>query len=308
MTDLLLVSIRFALFANLMLIAGLAAFPLYALTPGEQRDCETGRLLHRPQLWLCLFALLLSFGGMAALTAAMQGVGALAIDRGMFLAMVRETDVGAAWLVRSAALLVAVAAALWLDRSPTLAAAILFAAGSAALATLAWAGHAAATDGALGWLHRANDALHMIAAAIWLGAIAAFLLLLRPGAPWSEARLAVAARSLDQFARIGTLCVLVIAATGLVNSQIVIGAANIARSAASPYGQLLAAKLLLFAAMLVIAAANRWRLTPALRQGAATPDQALTAMHTSLMLEAAAGLAILGLVAWFGMLDPFATG
>ncbi len=314
MTDLLLVIIRFALFANLMVLAGLAAFPLYALTH-EERNREPGSLLYRPQPWLGALALILSFVGMAALTAAMQGVGVLAIDPAMLVAMVRETDVGTAWLVRSAALLVAVGAALWLDRKPTLAAAILFAAGSTALATLAWAGHAGAAEGALGWLHRTNDVLHMIAAAVWLGAIAAFLLLLRPGASWNEGRLSVVARSLDQFARVGTACVLVIAATGLINSEIIIGTANIARSAASPYGQLLAAKLFLFAAMLVIAAANRWRLTPALRQAAATPDalradpaRAVAAMHTSLMLEAAAGLAILALVAWLGMLDPFAAG
>lgn len=308
MTDLLLMGVRFALFANLMLIAGLAAFPLFALTRAERREREPASLFFRPQPWLCAFALLLSVGGMAVLTAAMQGVGVFAVDPAMLLAMVRETDVGAAWLVRIAALLVAVAASFWLGRRPTLAAAILFAAGSTALSSLAWAGHAGATEGAAGWLHRASDALHMIAAAIWLSAIAAFLLLLRPGA--RDARLDLAARSLDQFARIGTLCVLVIAATGLINGQIVIGAAHVPQSLASPYGQLLLLKLLMFAAMLGLAAANRWRLTPALRTAVGGPGtdpaRAATAIRASLLLEAAAGLAILALVAWLGMLEPFA--
>ncbi|MBJ7438364.1 MAG: copper homeostasis membrane protein CopD [Sphingopyxis sp.] len=310
MTDLLLMGVRFALFANLMLIAGLAAFPLYVLTPAERRDRALASPFFRPQPWLCAFALLLSVGGMAVLTAAMQGVGVFAVDTAMFLAMIRETDVGAAWLVRIAALLVAVAASFRLGRRPTPAAAILFAAGSAALTTLAWAGHAGATEGAAGWLHRASDALHMIAAAIWLGAIAAFLLLLRPGAPGREARLALAARGLDQFARVGTLCVLVIAATGLINGQIVIGAAHVTQSLASPYGRLLLVKLMLFAAMLGLAAANRWRLTPALRAAVASPDadpgSAAAAIRASIQLEVAAGLAILALLAWLGMLEPFA--
>lgn len=301
--------VRFALFANLMLIAGLAAFPLFALTRAERREREPTSLFFQPQPWLCAFALLLSVGGMAVLTAAMHGVGVFAVDPAMFLAMIRETDVGAAWLVRIGALLVAVAASFRLSRRPTLAAAILFAAASTALATLAWAGHAGATEGAAGWLHRASDALHMIAAAIWLGAIAAFLLLLRPGAPVREGRLALAARSLDQFARIGTLCVLVIAATGLINGQIVVGAAHVPQSLASPYGQLLFVKLLLFAAILGLAAANRWRLPPALRTAVANPDAdpaiAAAAIRASLLLEAAAGLAILALVAWLGMLEPF---
>ena len=162
-------------------------------------------------------------------------------------------------------------------------------------------------------MHRANDAIHMIAAAVWFGAIAAFLLLLRPGDPPGTERVALAARSLDQFARVGTLCVLVIAATGLVNSQIIIGVENVGRSIVSPYGQLLVAKLILFAAMLALAGVNRWRLTPALQASIASPDEigadsslAVSAMRRSLVLEASAGLAILALVAWFGTLEPFA--
>jgi putative copper resistance protein D len=302
--------VRFALFANLMLIAGLAAFPLFALTRAERREREPTSLFFQPQPWLCAFALLLSVGGMTVLTAAMQGVGVFAVDPAMFVAMIRETNVGAAWLVRIGALLVAVAASFRLGRRPTLAAAILFAAASTALASLAWAGHAGATEGAGGWLHRASDALHMIAAAIWLGAIAAFLLLLRSGVPGREARLALAARSLDQFARVGTFCVIVIAATGLINGQIVIGAAHVTQSLASPYGQLLLVKLLLFAAMLGLAAANRWRLTPALRTAVASPDtvpaRAAAAIRVSLLFEVAAGLVILALVAWLGMLEPIA--
>lgn len=174
---------------------------------------------------------------------------------------------------------------------------------------LAWSGHAGSSEAIAGWIHRTSDALHMMAAAIWLGAIAGFLLLLRPGEPVARDRLAMAARSLDRFAPVGTICVLVIAATGLVNGQMIVGAANIGRSIASPYGQLLAIKLVLFAAMLGLAAANRWRLAPALGRAFDEPDtdpaSAARAMRRSLILEALAGLAILALVAWFGMLEPF---
>src|SRR3546814_9195933 len=88
---------------------------------------------------------------------------------------------------------------------------------------------------------------------------------------------------------------LVIAATGLINSQMIVGAENLGRSLASPYGQLLLAKLALFGLMLALAAANRWRLTPALAVAAAgddaesvdsDPDAALAAMRRSLIIEA----------------------
>src|SRR3546814_8332715 len=97
----------------------------------------------------------------------------------------------------------------------------------------------------------------------------------------------VCSSDLDQFSRACTICVLVIAATGLINSQMIVGAENLGRSLSSPYGQLLLAKLALFALMLALAAANRWRLTPALAAAAdddaesvdSDPDAALAAMR-----------------------------
>jgi putative copper resistance protein D len=309
MADLLLMGVRFALFAVLMLIAGLAALPLHALEPGDRRNPGPGSIVARPLPWLCAAALLLSLLGMAVLTASMQGVGLFAIDPAMVAALVRETDVGTAWLVRMAALLVATVGAFRIARNPEAAATIVAVAAAVALTTLAWSGHAGASEGTAGWIHRASDALHMLAAAIWLGAIAGFLLLLRPSKPASRDRLAKTARSLDRFAPVGTICVFVIAATGLVNGQMIVGAGNIGRSIGSPYGQLLAIKLVLFAAMLGLAAANRWRLTPALGRALDEPDidpaSAARAMRHSLILEALTGLAILALVAWFGMLEPF---
>jgi putative copper resistance protein D len=312
--DPVLIGIRFALYADLMLIAGLAAFPLYALTRSERLGTQPMAAIWRLERWLCAAGLLLSTLGMGVLAASMQGVGFLSLEFQPFWDLVRETDVGMAWIYRSAALLLALAAAIWLTRWPATAAAILAAAGSVAVATLVWSGHAGATEGAAGTIHRISDILHMIAAAVWIGAIGAFLLLVTPQSIRElPGGLRIAARSLDQFSLIGTICVLIIAATGLINSQFIVGAENLGRSLSSPYGQLLLAKLALFGLMLALAAANRWRLTPALAAAAGgntenidtDPDAALAAMRKSLIIEAAAALAILALVAWFGTLEPF---
>src|SRR3546814_16829471 len=93
-------------------------------------------------------------------------------------------------------------------------------AGSVAVATLVWAGHAGATEGTAGTVHRVSDILHLIAAAAWIGAIGAFLILIAPQ-PLREwpGGLQIAARSLDQFSRVGTICVLVTAATGPLTNQ-----------------------------------------------------------------------------------------
>ncbi|WP_194954609.1 copper homeostasis membrane protein CopD [Sphingopyxis solisilvae] len=310
MGDIVLIGIRFALYADLMLIAGLAVFPLYALTRSERHAPQPMAAIWRTQRWLSVAGLLLSGLGMEALAASMQGVSLFSLESQPFWDLVRETDAGWAWMVRTAALLVALAAALWMTRWPSTATAIVAAAGSVAVATLVWSGHAGATEGAAGTVHRISDILHMIAAAVWIGAIGAFLWLTAPKRiRESPDGPQMAARSLDQFSRVGTICVLIITATGLLNGQMIVGMDNLGQSLASPYGQLLFAKLWLFAAMLALAAANRWRLTPKLRaaiaSGESDPDRMLAAMRKSLALEAAAALLILALVAWFGTLEPF---
>ena len=315
MGDPVLIGIRFALYADLMLIAGLAAFPLYALTRSERLGPQPMAAIWRAERWLCAAGLLLSALGMGVLAASMQGVGLFSLEFQPFWDLVRETDVGWGWIYRSAALLLALAVAICMTRRPTTAAAMLAAAGSVAVATLVWSGHAGATEGAMGTVHRISDILHMIAAAVWIGAIGAFLLLISPQhIRETPEGLRIAARSLDQFSLVGTICVLIIAATGLINSQLIVGVDNLGRSLGSPYGQLLLAKLALFALMLALAAAHRWRLTPALAAAVAgadtesvdaDPDPAIAAMRKSLIIEAAAALAILALVAWFGTLEPF---
>lgn len=314
MDDPVLIGIRFALYADLMLIAGLAAFPIYALSSSERLGPQPMAAIWRLERWLCAAGLLLSTLGMAVLAASMQGVGLLSLELHSFYDLVRETDVGMAWIYRNAALFLALMAAIWLTRWHMIAAVLLTAAGSVAVATLVWSGHAGATEGALGAVHRTSDILHLIAAAIWIGAIGAFLLLISPqyirDLPngWRTA-----ARSLEKFSSVGTVCVLVIAATGLINGQMIVGFENIGRSLALPYGQLLVAKLALFVLMLVLAAANRWRLTPALGAVAASsdtesmdaePNAALAVMRKSLIIEALAAIAILALIAWLGTLEP----
>lgn len=292
--------IRFALFADLMLVLGLAAFLLYALRPAEREDPRILSGLIAPQPWLCGLALLASFGGMLSLTANMQGIAVGDIGLSLLASMVADTDVGKAWVVRMLALVVATAAAIQLDRRPVPAATALSATSAIALASLVWSGHAAAGEGLAGTGHRIADALHMIAAGVWIGAIAAFLILLRPTADCAQqARTALAAHSLAKFTRVGTICVLGIAATGLINLQMITG---IGRIPNSPYGHLLVAKLALFGIMLALAALNRWRLSPALE--AADNETSIGAIRRSLAMEASAAAAILALVAVLGMLEP----
>lgn len=301
-----MVAVRLGLYLSLMLLVGLAAFPLYALRAGERAESRM-LSLHRPLLLWCGVAVVLSALGLLMLIAAMMGTSILAVDRETTLAILLATPVGTAWLVRMAALAAALLALLLLKRAVILRFASVLLMGGIALATLVWTGHAGATEGTAGSLHKISDILHMLASAVWLGGIAAFLMLLRNAAGDDGGlRLVVGHRALDDFARVGAISVAVIVVTGLINGQILVGLSNVPALWTNTYGRLLLFKLGLVAIMLLLAAKNRWRLTPAL--GNALPggntQQAVAALRYSLLLEAAAALAILALVAWLGMLEP----
>ncbi|MFC4256023.1 copper homeostasis membrane protein CopD [Altererythrobacter xixiisoli] len=304
MENLPVIAIRFALYAVLMVLAGLPAFSLYALPQRERSGAVLP--LTGIAVTLALLGLLLSALGMIALVAAMMGTGLWPVDWEMLGGVVQQSAIGTAWIVRMAALTVALLAALALRRFPLPARIMLVASAGVAIVTLVWTGHAGASEGMIGTIHQVSDAVHMLAAAVWIGALVGFCLLLQPGRASQPQRVAIAARALEQFARIGTIAVLLIVATGLINGIILLGLPSLVALVAlvaSFYGQLLLVKLALFAAMLGLAGANRWRFTPGLRAGHA-PDSALGHLRRSLALETGAALAILGVVAWLGTLDP----
>ena len=304
-----MIVIRLGLFLSLMVLMGLAVFPLYALRGTERLEGKILTLKGALIFWSSA-AIILSVLGFLALMAAMMGTSIADIDWEMCRSILFETPIGTAYLIRMAALVAALLAALAINRSDEQRLIAVTVASSIALGTLVWTGHAGATEGPLGSLHKASDILHMLAAAVWLGGIAAFLKLLQaPDDELGGDRLTVAHRTLDSFSRVGTVCIAVIVVTGLINGQILVGLSNITTLFQSTYGQLLVLKLALVGAMLLLGAKNRWRLTPnlglALSEGSSAT--AVAALRTSLLLEAGAALVILGLVAWLGTLEPTAS-
>ncbi len=174
-------------------------------------------------------------------------------------------------------------------------------------ASFAWMGHGAATPGAAGLLHTASDVLHMLAAGVWIGALVVFLvLLLTDGHQPVEARHSLHA-ALHGFSGVGSALVAVLVATGLINSWFTVGLARLPSLLTTPYGQLLSVKVLLFLGMLGLAAANRFHLTPRLGlalERRAPPLAAIAALRRSLLWETGLAIAVVALVAWFGMLAP----
>lgn len=302
---LLLVGLRGTVYAVLLLAFGLAAFGMLPARPAERGIVS---MLRFPTLLFGLAAagLVASTAQILAMASAMAGVGMLDLDRQTLIDLIAESAVGYAWLARMVALSLLGLAAIFLARRPSVMLGLAAVSSGIATATLAWTGHGAMDEGGRGWVHLGADVIHLLAAGGWLGAIAALLLLLRPSVAADPSNLAIAHRGLERFSSVGTLLVGLILVTGIVNSWLIVGPAHISDLPTSLYGQLLLAKVMLFAAMLGLAAANRFRLVPALERAITAGDhrRALAAMRRSLVLEIACAMIILALVAWLGTLEP----
>ena len=307
MIDTLTIGIRFALYANLVILFGLPLFGLYALK-GAERLHSNVLPLRALIIWLALLAMALSVLSIIVMTASMAGVSPFEIDRASVKAMISETPMGNAWAARMAALLGTLCLAVAWGRRKRPTWLVLVSIGAAvALISLAWTGHGAASEGIAGTRHLIADIIHLLASGAWLGALAAFgIMLFRPFAQMNADHLRLTHRALNGFSLVGTVFVASIVASGLVNSYVLVGPAHILSLPSTLYGQLLMAKLALFGVMLVLAAANRFRLTPAFDEAikAGDPAAAINELRHSLIFEASAALLILGLVAWLGTLEP----
>lgn len=307
MSDLGVIAIRWALYVDLGLTFGLPLFSLYALDGGRTRV--------RPIVALtagtAFVGLFLSVLGFAIQGAAMAGVPLTQPDFSILKDLLETTALGLALKVRIAALLALLLGLALRHAMPRMTVTVSALAGGCALATLAWSGHGAAGEGQAGWLQLAADIVHLLAAGAWLGAIAAFFLLASGRSVTGDmARVSLAERALRGFAVVGSAIVGLLIVTGVANSLFLVGFEHVASLAASTYGLLLIAKLALFAAMLCLAALNRYRLTPALGDAIAQHDagRAIGLLRKSLVVEGTLALLILGLVAWLGTLSPPMSG
>ena len=294
-----LVALRLGLYVDLTLLFGISAYNLYGRWPARLMS-------RRPLVGLAFAGVLLTAAAFLQLTATMMGMPLAELDGATTSMVLFETNPGTSALGRVAALTVAAVAAMRVGSTTWRG---IFAVSAAvALSSLAWSGHGAMSDGRTGWIHLVADIVHLLAAAAWVGALAMLLLaVIRT----SDDRTAVeeAHAALDRFALAGTVIVALVLISGLVNSWILVGPDKVAALPDSLYGQLLIAKLVLFVAMLALAAANRYFLTPGLNAALAAGDirSAITAVRVSVGAEISAAVIILALVAWFGTLSPPAT-
>ena len=184
--------------------------------------------------------------------------------------------------------LAAVLALLPRARSDTMLFAVCGALAAALLAALAATGHGAAEQGTDRSVHLSADALHLLAAGAWLGALPALAHALRKGAD-----IPFAAGAVRRFSAVGIASVATLIVTGSVNAWYTVG--DVPGLFGTRYGVLLCAKLAIFSVMVAFAAANRLRWTPA---------AAFSRLRRNALAEAALGLGVLALVAALGVTVP----
>jgi putative copper resistance protein D len=291
-----LVLARWVHFAASLLAAGTVCFMVVVAQPAAAAvGADLGSLYRRwfLMVWSALAVAIIS-GAVWLVLLASDILGASILDvclGGGALSVLTETRFGTLWTARLGLALLLAVLLLW-----PRAALLHLAAAVGLVVLLAWIGHAGATLGPAGTVHLASDIGHLMAAAAWLGSLPALALLLA----WTRKASVpegFAARATARFSRLGMLSVAVLLASGIVNSWLLLSGPR--DLWATDYGRLVSLKVLLFVAMVGIAAVNRFHLSPRLRAASA-----LRSLQRNSWAETGLGLVILLLVGALGTMAP----
>lgn len=286
--------------AATVLIGGALAFNFLILRRcGEAaHDAAVAPVLDRWIAGQCAWGVaigLVSWAGwLAAIAMSMSGLPAhRALSPEILGTVMARTTFGHVWVIRMA--LFVVLGALAMRRA---ARAFAFTVALTLVGSLAWTGHALGTNPVHVWV----DAMHLLAAAAWLGMLPLLWLVtntaLTEDARWRDLGIQCA----RHFYLPGLVAVLVLAASGVANTSWMVD--SISDLFATTYGRVLSMKLALFALMLMLATVNRFFIVP--RTMHATSKDSLRALRATVFAELVLGVAVVGVVAWLGVTPPVA--
>ena len=225
------------------------------------------------------------------------GRAGAALQIGEWTRLLGHSQFGTVWLVRHAVLLLLAALLLFRERETSTAdrlalrgeAWLLAGIGAAAMA---WAGHAAAVED-VGLPAALLDALHLLAAGAWLGALLPLAALLGAAAraEGADAR-PFAVLAVRAFSRLALAVMIVLVGTGLANTWFQVG--SVPALIGTSYGRLLLAKVSLLIPVLLLAQHGRRHLLPRLGgDGDTVGRPAMARLGRLVAAEAGLGLLIL---------------
>ena len=241
-------------------------------------------------------------------SAVVTGRPGAALEIGEWTRLLGHSQFGTVWLVRHGVLLLLAALLLLREREESVAdrlalrgeAWLLAGVGAAAMA---WAGHAAAVEG-VGFPAALIDALHLLAAGAWLGALLPLAALLRAAAQaeGADAR-PFAVLAVRAFSRLAFTVMLLLVGTGLGNTWFQVG--SVPALVGTSYGWLLLAKVALLIPVFLLAQHNRRRLLPRLGgDGDTVGRPAMARLGRFVAAEAGLGLLILLLTTALSLSPP----
>jgi putative copper resistance protein D len=308
------VTARLLQFTSILVLFGSSLFYLYGFNPGA------ANVPPRRWTWPCRVLLIASFVALLATimwvmaeTALLTDDAKNAVDPEWLWTVAWGSRIGRVYLLRFALLIISLAA-LSLEvprRMHWITQAII---GGLLVASLAWSGHGARDKLLPGGIHLGADILHLFAAGVWIGALVplGILILLSFRTQTTEDARATY-DGLESFSGIGLAVVAVLVLTGAANSWFLIGLERWRALFTTSYGLTLVFKLGLFGIMLLLAAGNRFFLSPRLgfvvgnRETGTDPINlmiALRSLRRSVLTETVLAFLVLAAVALLGTLEP----
>jgi putative copper export protein/mono/diheme cytochrome c family protein len=261
--------------------------------------------------WARVLVGLVLVTGLATLahqSAVVTGRPGAALEIGEWTRLLGHSQFGTVWLVRHSVLLLLAALLLLREREESVADRLAlrseaWALAGVGVAAMAWAGHAAAVEG-VGLPAALVDAVHLLAAGAWLGALLPLAALLRAAARagGADAR-PFAVLAVRAFSRLAFTVMLLLVATGLANTWFQVG--SVPALVGTSYGWLLLAKVSLLVSVLLLARHNRRRLLPRLGgDGDTVGRPAMARLGAFVAAEAGLGLLILLITTGLSLSPP----
>jgi putative copper resistance protein D len=306
---------RFLHFTALVVLLGALLFRLRAIkgaAPELAADEPRQKALAAFDRWLwwlylitAVVALVSAVGWLNVTAIAMTGDLETALSADVLTVILTETVFGLVWTWRIVMLVVLVVllVVMGLRRSskPThLAIVKLYAMlAGLALTSLSGVGHAIMGEGTAGIAHQVADAVHLFAAAVWLGGLVALARLLA-GAAADPVWAALVHHALPRFSTMALIAVGLVVASGVANAVFLLDSPMAPFKTA--YGLVLLAKVALVVLMIALGALNKQVLLP--RIVASGAADGVAPLSRSVAAEIALGAAVLVIVAVLGTLAP----
>ena len=300
----LLIVMRFVQYAAVMVMFGSSLFHYYALRADEtdrslRNDVAT--FVQNVALFATLAALLSALGWLACEAVLMSGDANGYRESDTLLTVLNDTQFGRIWRWRLALLMLLSFFFAWrvLGRRTPLTALVLVS-GIVLVSSLAGVGHGAMGVGYDAWVHLGNQAVHLLAAAVWVGGLLS-LFFVTSRVLQSSLSAGALARALRRFSAVGFAAVLLIVASGLLNSWFLVR--SIHALLHTTYGQVLIAKVSFFLCMITLAFFNRLKLMPRLAR-AAHAENSLRLLLRSVAIEQIFAVLVVASVSVLGTLPP----